>query len=133
MDEMSLFWIFWPAFSWWQVRKEFSIARETKSKKPTKVTKIHISFFNIEIEIETLIKSNFYYLADTWGKSWEWAGDLTQKLWKYVRTGCTEIYKMVLIGYKKKIETWLIAQMTSFEFFLYVVLFSCVLKKSAIH
>ena len=50
------------------MRKEPKIARDTRNKKPTKVTKSHISFLDIEIEIEILIKSNFYYSHETRGK-----------------------------------------------------------------
>ena len=50
--------------------KESKIARDTINKKPTKVTKSHISFLDIEIEIDTLlIKSTFYNWAETWDKS----------------------------------------------------------------
>ena len=49
--------------------KESKIARGTRNKKPTKVTKIHISFLEIEIEIETSIKATLYNSAETWGKS----------------------------------------------------------------
>ena len=82
--------------------KGSKIARDTSNKKPIMVSKSHILFFGIEIEIETSIKSTFYYLAETWGKSWGGGGDLTQKLCKYC---CAKIWAMVLIGYQEKIET----------------------------
>ena len=48
--------------------KKSKIARNTRNKKLTKVTKSHLSFLHIEIEIKTPIKSTFYYAAETWGK-----------------------------------------------------------------
>ena len=48
----------------------YQFARHTRNKKPTKVTKTHISFPEIEIEIKTSIKSTLYNSAETWGKSW---------------------------------------------------------------
>ena len=51
--------------------KRVTIASDTKNKKPTKVTKNHISFLDIETELETSVKFTFYSSAETWGKSWE--------------------------------------------------------------
>ena len=45
--------------------KESKIAKDTRNKKPTKVTKGHISF--LEIEIETSIKSTLYNSAGNLG------------------------------------------------------------------
>ena len=35
-------------------------------------------------------------------------GDFNPKLYKYLRTGCPELYPMVLIGFQEKIETRII-------------------------